>query len=195
MPFARPVAAAALTLALVAPLCPLAARADAVSDALEAASAAYADGKLAETAARIAEANAALSVLQSAALVALLPPAPAGWTRSENTDMTQSMVVIGGGSGIEATYDGPDGESFTLSIFADNPMVLSMKEMFANDMMVTMMGGKKTIGTADFLAQDEQTLFTVVDDRMMVQAMGAPVAVMEPILAQIDYPALADYGK
>jgi hypothetical protein len=109
--------------------------------------------------------------------------------------MTQSLVVIGGGSGIEATYRGPDGQSFTLSIYADNPMILSMREMFVNEMLVTMMGGKKTMGGGEYLVQDEQSVFTIVDDRMVVQAMGAPVATMEPVLAALDYAALANYGK
>lgn len=183
---------ALVALALTAPL---PARADAVSDALEAASTAYADGKLAETSARIAEATAALSALQSAALVALLPPAPDGWTRTDNAEMTQALVVIGGGSGVEATYSGPDGQSFTVSIFADNPMILSMKEMFGNDFMVSMMGGKRTVGGAQFLAQDDQSMFTIIDDRLIVQAAGEPVATMEPVLAALDYAALAAYGK
>jgi len=187
--------ALAAALAALALSAPLPGHADAVSDALTAASDAYAEGRLAETASRIAEASAALSALQSAALVALLPPAPDGWTRTENTDMTQSMVVIGGGSGIEATYSGPDGQEFTVSIFADNPMVLSMKEMFANDMLAAMMGGKKTVGAAQFLVQDEQSMFTIIDDRLMVQAMGAPVATMEPVLAALDYAGLAAYGR
>lgn len=187
--------ALAAALAALALSAPLPGRADAVSDALAAAAAAYADGKLSETSARIAEASAALSALQSAALLALLPPAPEGWTRTENSDMTQSLVVIGGGSGIEATYRGPDGQSFTLSIYADNPMILSMREMFVNEMLVTMMGGKKTMGGGEYLVQDEQSVFTIVDDRMVVQAMGAPVATMEPVLAALDYAALANYGK
>ncbi|MCB6179146.1 hypothetical protein LHP98_13555 [Rhodobacter sp. Har01] len=185
------VLAAAFAVAFASPP----ARADAVSDALDAATAAYANGKLTETARRIAEANSALSALQSAALLALLPPAPDGWTRSENTDMTATMVVIGGGSGIEATYSGPDEQYFTITIFADNPMFLSMQEMYNNEMLVTMMGGKKTIGGAEYLTQAEDSLFTIVGERLMVQATGAPVAVMEPVLAQIDHAALAAYGQ
>ncbi|PTE13962.1 hypothetical protein [Pseudogemmobacter blasticus] len=191
---ARPrLSAAALVAATLS--CAATARADAVSDALDAAQAAYAAGDLTATSHGIAEASAALSALQSAELLALLPPAPDGWTRTENTDMTASMIVVGGGSGIEATYTTPEGVTFTLVILADNPMVTSVKEMFANEMLVTMMGGAKPIGGASYLAQDERSLMTLVDDRLIVQASGAPVAVMEPVLARIDHAALAAYGK
>ena len=168
---------------------------DAVTDALDAASAAYTEGKLSETAARLADANRALSGLQGAALLALMPPAPEGWTRAVDTGMMQDMVLVGGGSAIEATYSSADGQSFTLGFIADNTMILSMRGMFANEAMARTFGGKRTIGGAEFVPQDELTMFAILADRIMVEATGAPIAVMEPILAKIDYAALAAYGQ
>lgn len=172
---------------------PLPAFADAVSDAIDAAGAAYDDGNLVETANQLTLARNELSKLQSAKMQALLPTAPDGWTREDGTDMAEGMAFMGGGAGAEAIYV-KDSTRVTVSIFADNPMVSGMLGIFGNAAMMAMMGKTVTINGTDFLDQDG-SMMSVLEDRVMVQAQGGTVEEMTAILQGMDFAAVAAFDK
>lgn len=170
------------------------AHADAVSDALAAASEAYAAGDLSQTSAQLITATKALAEAQSGMLMALFPPAPDGWTRSDNTDMAAGLSMMGGGAGAEASYSTPDGNTITLTAFADNMMVSSMAGMLGNPAMMAMMGKTETINGTAFLNQ-EGSFSALLANRVLVQANGGTPEQVIALLGQIDFEKLAAFDK
>ena len=163
------------------------ARADEVTDALQAATDAYAAGDLGKTAQSLTMATQAMSAQQTTLLAALLPAAPEGWTRTDTADFAQSFGLMGGGSGAEARYDNADQTlSFTMSFVADNPMVASMGAMLGNAQMMAMMGKVEKVGDQALLNTDDN-LSTLVNARVLFQAQGAASDVMLPLVQQIDF--------
>lgn len=169
------------------------ARADEVSDALSAAASAYQAGNLRDTANQLALATAAVSAAQVARLNAFLPPAPAGLTATITEDYAKSFAMLGGGTGTEVVY-ADDSTSFKLDITVDSPIVAGMAPMLANAQMMAAMGKVDKIGDVMVLEQD-QSLSALIDNRILVQMDGADVAVMMPVLQQLDFKALAGFDQ
>ena len=165
--------------------------ADEVSDTLSSALQAYEDGDIEYAIEELDYARQLLQEMSAQELTAFLPEPPDGWTREISEDgMTAGLAFLGGGVGAEAEYS--DGsESFTLTIMADNPMVAGFSGMIAN---AGLMGMKMhRVGREKFFENDEQ-LINLVDNRILIQAEGATPEVMIPILEQIDFKALEDFG-
>lgn len=170
-----------------------AALADDVTDALESAIAAYAAGDVKYALEEIAFAQQRLQAMKAEGLSAFLPDAPEGWTREIDTEINQGLVMMGGGTGAAATYSGA-GQSFTVSLMADNPMVGAMAAMFGNPMLMGASGEVVRVGRQKFVDMDGE-MTAMVDSRILVQASGAPRAVMVPLLEAIDYEGLAGFGR
>ena len=171
---------------------PFATFADEVSDKLQSAIDAYAKGDLKTASLDIAMATGALAQVKAARIVALLPEAPQGWTRSVNEEYTANLAVAGGGAGTEATYTDPNGISLTLSITADSPMMMGMAGMFMNEQMLAMMGKLVEVSGAKLLEQDN-SLMTLLDQRIMVNISGMPADQMMPIVEKLDFVKLATF--
>lgn len=175
-------------------LAPVAAHADAVADALQAAVDAYAAGDLNATSAQIITAGKELAGMQSALLLSHFPPAPDGWTRSDNADMAAGMSMMGGGAGAEATYSDPEGNSITMSAYADNMMVQTFAGVLANPAMMAMMGKTVEINGVTFLEQEGQTTMSLLENRVLLQANGDAAKAQE-LLAKIDLAAMAKFDS
>lgn len=178
----------ALGLALAAPV-----QADEISDALTAAQDAYAAQDLKTASAQIAAAQAALQARQSDMLGALLPEAPAGFSREINAEFAAGFAMFGGGSGAEARYISDKG-AFTLDFMADNSMVAGMAEMFVNPEMLAMMGNVVKVGDVSILDQGE-SVTALVAGRVLVTAQGMTAPDMLPIVQSIDFDRLAAFDK
>lgn len=176
-------------LALLALTCP--ALADEVSDSLSSALQAYEDGDIDYAIEELDYAKQLLQAMKTDVLATLLPEAPAGWTREVSSDMSQGLSILGGGVGAEATYS-KDDESFTITYTANNPMVAAFGGMIAN---AGLMGAKLVrVGREKFL-DDEGELTGLIDNRILVQASGAAVDVMVPVLETIDFKKLEDFSR
>lgn len=173
-------------------LAPISALADAVSEALDAAVAAYAAGDLNATSAQITTAGKELATLQSGLLTAKFPEAPAGWTRSDNSDMAEGMAMMGGGAGAEVVYTDASGATVTVSAFADNMMVSSLSGVLSNPAMMAMMGKAVEINGVTFLEQEGNTTMTLLENRVLLQANGEAAKAQE-ILALFDLAALGKF--
>jgi len=138
---------------LLALLCALPACADAISDSIAAAQSAYAAGDLKKAGEDLRSAQAQLQAMQGEKLAAFLPEAPESWTRTVSTDMGAGLAILGGGSGAEARYAG-SGESFTITITADNPMVTGMGAMLSDESMIASIGKLTRIADRNFVDQD-----------------------------------------
>lgn len=178
---------------LAATLSGVPAHADAISDTIQSALDAYTAGDIKYATEELAFAQQQLQALKADGLSAFLPEAPEGWTRTINTDMNAGLAMMGGGTGAEATYQGPD-QSFTLTITADSPMLGAFAGMFANSAMLAAMGTITRVGREKFVDQDG-TLTGVVDGRILIQSQGALVDVMVPVLQTMDFATMVSFGK
>lgn len=171
---------------------PLSALADPVVDALDAAKAAYEAGDLGKAIDETGEATSAMQLKQSEALAVFLPDAPDGWTKTINPDMAAGLAYVGGGSGVEASYQN-DAVTFSISMIADSPMLESMLPMFQDPNMLAMMGEVVTIGDQAFIKSAETEMMTAIGSNLMLTASGADPATMTPLLEGINFAALADF--
>lgn len=179
-------------LALIAlPLAPVVA--DEVTDTLQSAIDAYEAGDVTYALEELTYAQQLMQAMKAEGLVAFLPSAPPGWTRKIETEMNQGLAMMGGGTGAEATYSG-EGHTVTVSLMVDNPMVSAMAVVIGNPMVMGTQGALIRIGRQKFLHQDGD-LIGLVDGRILVQASGAPKDDMLPLLEEIDYRGLAEFGR
>jgi hypothetical protein len=181
-----------LLLAGLAALAALPARADEVTQALETALEAYADGDVAYAFEELDYARQLLLSMKTEALVAYLPEPPEGWTREIDTEMGAGLAMMGGGTGAEAEYRAPGGDGFTITLMADNPMVGAMAGMLGN---AAAMGLKvERIGRQKFVMQEGE-ITGLVENRILVQASGQDMEAMFATLERIDYGALGRFGQ
>jgi hypothetical protein len=171
---------------------PLTALADDVSDKLQSALDAYAKGDLKTATTDLAMANGAIARAKQARIVAMLPPAPDGWTLSVNDEYTANLAMAGGGSGTEANYTDGQGNTLTVSITADSPMMMGMAGMLMNAQMMAMMGPVIELPGIQLL-QQENTLTGMIDQRIMVNISGLPLDAARTILDEIDFVKLASF--
>jgi len=177
--------------AALSAICALPVQADDVTDALQSAMDAYNDGDMQYALEELDYAKQLMLSMKTDALTGFLPEAPDGYTREINSEINASLGMMGGGVGAEADYTS-DSDSFTISIFADNPMVAAMGTMISN---AAAMGMKvERIGRQKFAVQDD-TVQGLVANRILVKAEGGDVAMMLSVLEGIDYRALGDFGS
>ena len=183
-----------LYLPLVAALAVGTAQADEVTDTLQSAIESYEAGDVAYALEELAYAQQLMMAMKADGLAAFLPEAPDGWTREINTEMNAALAMMGGGTGAEARYSN-DSQSFTITLTADSPMVGMFAGMFGNAAILAA-GGAKTIrvGRERFIDQDGQ-LTGLIENRILVQATGAEVDVMLPLIESIDFRELGRFGN
>ncbi len=166
------------------------ARADEVSDTIKSALAAYEEGDIQYALEELEYAKGLLAAMKTDALTLFLPQAPEGWTREISTDISAGLAMIGGGSGVEATYSNGS-EEFTITIMVNSPMAAMMGGMLAN---AGAMGLEvKRVGRQKFVLQDGELSGLV--GTALVQASGADAELMLDVLKDIDFKALKDFGQ
>ena len=166
------------------------AQADDITEALESAMQAYEDGDTQYALEELEFAKQLLQAMKTDELVQFLPDAPDGWNREVNTEMNAGLAFMGGGSGAEATYDG-DGQSITITMMADNPMVAGMAGMIGNE---GLMGAKvERLGRQKFMIMEGE-ISGLVDNRILIQASGGDVDDMLELLETMDFRALGKFG-
>ncbi len=176
--------------AMAAPLSATLAMADDIKEAIESALSAYEEGDTQYALEELEFAKQLLLAIKTDALVEFLPEAPEGWSREINTEMNAGLAFMGGGTGAEATYEG-DGQSITLTLMADNPMVAGMAGMITN---ATLIGAKiERVGREKFMVHDGE-INGLIDKRILVKASGGDVDVMLGLLEQMDFRALGKFG-
>lgn len=165
--------------------------ADDVTDTLNSAIEAYNEGDLQYALEELEYAKQLMLTMKTDALSGFLPEAPDGWTREVNSEINATLGMMGGGVGAEADYS-KDGESFTITILADNPMVGAMGAMIGN---AAAMGMKvERIGREKFAVQDG-TVQGLIDSRILVKAEGGDLDMMLATLEGIDFRELGRFGN
>ena len=174
-------------------LAPLPASADDITDALGAAIDAYTEGEIGDALDEIAYATQLLNALQAQGLTAFLPEPMAGWTREVNSEAAASLGFMGGGTAAEATYEGP-GDRFSITLMADNPMVMSMAAVLGNSALMSSMGQIVRVNRENFMNSDGE-ISGLIGGRILVQADGGSIEDMVAHLEQIDFNALEEFGR
>lgn len=181
----------------IAALCigffPLSVSADEISDALQSAQQAYADGDVQYAIEELDFARQRLMALKTDALGAYLPDAPDGWTREVDTEMGAALGMMGGGTGAEATYrNESDGTEYTVTLIADNPMVAGIAGMVSQ---ASLMGIQvERIGRQKFMVQDGE-MTGLIANRILVKVAGADTDTMKGVLEGMDFNAIANFGN
>lgn len=166
--------------------------ADEVTDTLTSAMQAYEEGDIKYAIEELDYAKQLLQEMSAQELNGFLPEAPEGWTREIADSQQASMgLAMIGGTGTQATYSNGSDE-FSITITADNPMIMAMGGMLSNagafGMRIERVGREKFVN-------DEGELMALIGNRILVQASGADVDVMIPVLETIDFKALKGFGE
>lgn len=189
MPRLATVVAACLAAALsTAP-----AAADGFRDTVAAAVEAYEAGDLQLALEEMSLATSILQELRAGALEGFLPPTPDGWTRTLDAEFPRSLRMMGGGTGVDASYRGPDGERIGLQMSADSPMLAAFAGMFANPAMMAMMGTVHRIGRERVLENDQGDLTMMIGGRILIQMSGEDTEQMLEMLRDMDLDGLARF--
>lgn len=170
-----------------------AASADDVTDTLSAAMEAYQEGDIQYALDELAYATQLLNEMKAAGLEGLLPEPLPGWTMTIDEDAASSMGFMGGGVMASGEYTG-SGNRFTITMMADNQMVLTMGAMLSNPQLMASMGSIERINRESFLNQDGD-LSALVGNRVMIQAEGGDLADMIAHLETMDFREIANFGQ
>jgi hypothetical protein len=178
-----------LTFCGLAAFCLLAAplAADEVTDTLHSAIEAYEAGDMQYALEEAQFAVQKMAALKTAGFAALLPEPQDGWTREMSDSGNAMAMAFGGGTMVEASYT-KDGESFTISMIADSPMIASMGAMFANPAL--MQGELVRVGREKFVQKDDE-ITGLIANRILIQARGPETEAMLAHLKTLDFKALA----
>lgn len=170
------------------------AMADEFTDTLDSALAAYRDGDVDAAQQDLDYAGKLLTSMKSESLAKFLPPAPAGWTRSDaapDADPGGIMGMFGGGTAASASYT-REGQEMTLTLIANSPMVSGMAGMLSG--LAGMAGGKPMRIQRTEFTQNDQDLQGVVNGKVMVSVGGtAPVEDKSALVDAMDLKALAEF--
>lgn len=158
------------------------AMADEFTEALEAASEAYADGDIDGASEELAYASQLLQRMKADQFAQLLPEALDGWNLDVDVEATAAMGMFGGGTTATGEYSNGS-ERFKITMMADNPSVMSMAGMLSNPQMMASMGEIIRINRQSFVDQDGE-ITGIVNGRILIQASGS--AAREDIVAHLE---------
>ncbi|MEZ5476836.1 MAG: hypothetical protein R3E95_04920 [Thiolinea sp.] len=117
--------------------------ADDVTDSIEEAKTAYADGDYAAAVENLNYAVQLLQQMKGEQLGKLLPEPLSGWEADEVESTAVGAAMFGGGLSAERTYR-KDNSSVMIQVVTDSPMLQGMMAMFGNPMFAASSGGKMT---------------------------------------------------
>lgn len=187
----RALTALALPVAMALSAAP--SRADDVEDALSAALDAYRAGEIETAKEELDYARTLLDKAKAQGLAAFLPPALAGWSRTDAEPEALGALFLGGGLTASAAYAKP-GASLDVKLTADNPMVATMGAMLATPSVMAMQGEVRRLGRMRYLVTHGGEVMALVDGRILVQVTGAaPEADKIAYFEAIDFDGLAKF--
>lgn len=162
-------------LALLFGLFPAGARADEITDQIDRGLERYRQGQIAAAIDELSFALGQLKQLQADRLVAMLPPAPAGWTAEPDTDSAGLPSFLGGGITAGSRYQetGGPGEMH-LSVVAGSPLIAGLAPLLTAGIVpqgagsrLMLINGQKALLTAK--SEDQAELQMIVDGTIIVQ--------------------------
>lgn len=164
-------AALALTLGLALPP----AQADDVTDQLERGLKLYKEGKITEALSEVDFAAAQMRQKKAELLVAVFPPAPAGWKAEKPETQAMGRSMFGGGISAAQGYKQEKGQGrVKLEVISDSPILQGVAMMLTNPMLIQGSGNKLIrIGDEKAVMQGEGKsrveVQMVVDNKVLVK--------------------------
>lgn len=146
--------------------------ADEFTDVVEEALEAYRAGDTAGARKDLDYAVKLLAEAKAKDLAALLPAAPAGWTREDGDAEGggMAMAMFGGGTAASATYS-RGSDTVELTVVTDSPMVSAVGAMVSGVASVAGVQTRRIHRTAFGVTDGEMQ--GVIDDRVLVSASGS----------------------
>jgi len=172
---------------------PAPAFADEISDSITAALEAYGDGDIQYALDELAYATQLLNEMKAEGLQEYLPVPLDGWTMSIDEDAAAGLGFMGGGSIARGTYTGP-GQTFTITLMADNALVTSMGAMLGNSQIMSSMGQIERINRVNFLNQDGD-FSALIANRILVQAEDGDEETMIAHLETMAFRDMQSFGQ
>jgi len=167
--------------------------ADDVTDAIDEAAAAYAEGDLAYAQESLQFASQLIGQMKTGTLADLLPDPLEGWEAGEAETETMGAALFGGGSTVTRLYTRGDDE-ISIQYIADSPLVAQMAMMFSNPAMIGSAGKLLRLGRQKAVIDEDGSVQFVVNNSVMVQVDGDASEEDKVAYAKaIDIGALNDY--
>ncbi|MBX7121501.1 MAG: hypothetical protein K1X42_05170 [Opitutaceae bacterium] len=152
-------------------------RADEVVDNLKTGISAYESNNFTEALQAIDYAGQLIRQKKGAAVAAILPNAPSGWTAEEAEADATAGAFMGGMVSVKRSYNKGDAH-VTIQIQSDSPLLQSMSLMFSNPAMIAGSGAKletikgQRVAVTFRNADKSGDIKAVVDGRYMVSIEG-----------------------
>jgi len=160
------------------------AAADEFTETLDAVAEAYAAGDINAAAEDLAYATQLLQKMKGDAFTRLLPEPMDGWELEVDSETNAAMGMFGGGVTARGDYRNQSGESFSITMMADNPGFMSLAGMYSNPQLMASMGEVIRIKRQSFVVSESGEISGVVGGRTMIQASGN--APRETIIAHLE---------
>lgn len=192
-------ARSAFALLLAAGLClPSAASAEEVKAAIQEALEAYEAGDLAEAKFSLDTASQLIGAQRSKGLAAALPEPLAGWTAETSAEadaagMGAAMAIFGGGVSAAREY-AKDGETVSVTVILDSPLVMQFSGILANPQLSASMGKSLRFGRHRGVQMEGGEIQIVVANRALVTVDGsASPADKQAYAENVDFDAIAGF--
>ena len=160
------------------------AAADEFTETLDAVAEAYAAGDINAAAEDLAYATQLLQKMKGDAFTRLLPEPMDGWELEVDSETNAAMGMFGGGVTARGDYRNQSGESFSITMMADNPGFMSLAGMYSNPQLMASMGEVIRIKRQSFVVSESGEISGVVGGRTMIQVSGN--APRETIIAHLE---------
>ena len=155
-------------------------QADEVTTSIDKAKSLYAAGKLSEAVQELNYAIAHIRTAQMDKFKTAFPAALSGWKANDFNADAASMTFLGGGISVARTYEKSDGNSVSITMVTDSPLMSSVMMMISNPMFL---GGNKLVTINNEKAVEEWNaddnygqLQIVLDNKMLITVEGNGVS-------------------
>jgi hypothetical protein len=178
---------------------PQTARADDVTDQINQALGAYQKQDLSAAVTALDTAAALIRQKKTEAWKAALPQPLPGWTADKAQGTALAPALLGGATTVNRVYR-KNGDTVTLSIIADSPLVSTIVAFLANSVVglignseIAVIGGRRAL-----YSSNDNSYQTLVGDRVLVKVAGSH-GVDDPVLREwfqaIDYAKIEKLAK
>jgi hypothetical protein len=174
------------------------ARADEVTDHIDAALRAYQNHETQTAIAALDAASNLMRQLRADVLKKLLPPPPAGWTADPAASSAVSVAMLGGGITASRAYHNGD-QRVEMQLAADSPLLQGMAALI--DSPLAAVAGMKTVtidGRRMSYTEIDHSYMTLVAHKVIVKVegnSGTPEPTLKTFIGAIDFAAIEKLAR
>lgn len=147
--------------------------ADDVTDAMEKALSTYKDGQSQQAISHLELATQLIRQQRATAMESVLPAPLTGWTADAPESSSVGAAMFGGGSTIKRNYH-RDGQTLSIEIVSDSPMLQSVMGLLTNPMFgAASQGGKIQMINGQQAIVKKDSIMLAVDKTFLITITGA----------------------